>query len=502
MLNDSPLCVRGLRVLRWVILALVAPAIWACSSHALEAPIVDPTQVVNHPVPGPINRSIDILFMIDDSTSMSTMQTKLQAQLPTFMNVLESLPMVPSLHIAVVSSDMGAQSDVQASIACSATGDGGRFFSQPEGTCTATTLTSGATYISDQDNMPNFTGDIAQVFQCIALLGQGGCGFEHQLASIDRALGADGLGPAPASNARFLRQNAYLGIVLLTNEDDCSAPADTTLYSLNGGAQDITNPMGPVANYRCNRFGHLCRDGGGPLQPPPLNPPADATGDPPTLTLTDCQSNDDGGMLTPVSRFVSDIRALKGDPDNDILVAAVAGPTTPYTVEWRPDPDNPSSGQLWPEVGHACGPTADGSFADPSVRIGQFVKAFGKNGVLSSICDASYGEAMAGIAARLVQFIRPTCVTDRLQIDSRGNPDCSVVNHVTSNGQKMEIAVPNCAENGNAAPCWTLTAGGADCAAETLELAISTDPSNPNPESLSSTIECAVCTPGVAAPGC
>jgi hypothetical protein len=30
---------------------------------------------------------------------------------------------------------------------------------------------------------------IATVFQCIALLGEAGCGFEHHLAAIDRALG-------------------------------------------------------------------------------------------------------------------------------------------------------------------------------------------------------------------------------------------------------------------------------------------------------------------------
>ena len=80
-----------------------------------------------------------------------------------------------------------------------------------------------------------------------------GCGFEHQLASIDRALGADGQGPAPATNLGFLRSEAYLGIVMLTNEDDCSAPASNVplpVYSLNDGMQSISNPDGPIANYR------------------------------------------------------------------------------------------------------------------------------------------------------------------------------------------------------------------------------------------------------------
>src|SRR6185312_16259876 len=101
--------------------------------------------------------------------------------------------------------------------------------------------------------------------------------------------------PTPGS----LRDDAELAIVLLTNEDDCSAPANTALYSLNVGGsnqQNIANALGPIANYRCNQFGHLCTDPNSAtptaLVPPPLNPPADAQGSAtaPTLDLTNCES--------------------------------------------------------------------------------------------------------------------------------------------------------------------------------------------------------------------
>ncbi len=50
------------------------------------------------------------------------------------------------------------------------------------------------------------------------------------------------------------------------------------------------------------------------------------TGTTPTLDMTNCMSNDTGsGLLTPVSQFISDIKALKTDPDNQILVAAITG---------------------------------------------------------------------------------------------------------------------------------------------------------------------------------
>ena len=253
---------RCWRVLRWVGLAAAGASLWACTSRTMEAPTIVPSVQQQWLFTQKINNNLDILFMIDNSKSMTAMQQKLLAQLPSFMNVLENLPIKPNLHVAVVSSDMGAKSD-NALQSCTPLGNQGDFFSQPEGSCLATTLAAGDTFISDVDGVSNFTDPIASVFQCIGFLGATGCGFEHQLASIDRALGADGLGPVPSMNAGFLRPDASLGIVMLTNEDDCSAPTDTTIYSLNGSPQSITNPDGPIADYRCNggpRGGHLCKD--------------------------------------------------------------------------------------------------------------------------------------------------------------------------------------------------------------------------------------------------
>ncbi|HEY4186222.1 MAG TPA: hypothetical protein VGP07_14190 [Polyangia bacterium] len=381
-------------------------------------------------VVGPFGNNVDILMMIDNSSSMTLMQQKLTAQLPTFILSLQSLPTPPNLHLAVVSSDLGAPGDLTASIGCTAQGDQGDFQFMPRGTCTNTTLAANATFISDVNMMPNYTdSSLGDVVQCISLLGDRGCGFEHQLGSIDRALGADGLGPMPTTNAGFLRPNAYLVILILTNEDDCSAPPDTTIYSLGNFMQNISNPDGPIANYRCNggpRGAHLCQDphAANPtaLIVPPLTPPGDAQGPAtmPTLDLTACQDNETGtSALTSVSRFVADVKALKADPDNEILVAAIAGPTVPYTVSWVPAQagQNTTAGELWPQIEHSCGPssfndvnpeatqlTTDQSFGDPAVRITQFTSAF-HNNVLGSICAASFAPTMNAIAAQIGQLI-------------------------------------------------------------------------------------------------
>ena len=224
MSGRSSLLSHPWRVLRWVALAAAVPAVWACTSRTLEAPAVTPTQAFTNKVTQKINSNIDILFMIDNSSSMTSMQQKLLTQLPVFMQVLAALPMgLPSVHVAVVSSDMGAPSD--SVIGCTNTGDDGTFFTAPKGTCTANDFTNPSDlYITDDaagatKNFSDADGTtgagLAKVFSCIALLGSSGCGFEHQLASIDHALGADAVEPraeqleGDAADIRTTRQRPF-----------------------------------------------------------------------------------------------------------------------------------------------------------------------------------------------------------------------------------------------------------------------------------------------------
>ena len=253
----------------------------------VDSPVESTTAAVTAAATGTSPGNLDVLFMIDNSSSMTVMQQKLASQIPGFITALQNLPSgLPNIHIAVVSSDMGAPGDSTSSILCTSaaiTGsfgseptiavspaqqlgpDGGAAGGAPGGNdagapgCAGASLNSGATFISNVDGVANYTGDLSTLLSCMTALGDTGCGFEHQLASISRALGADG-SPAPASNAGFLRPDAQLAIIVLSNEDDCSAPVNTPLYSLNGYQQNISNPLGPIANYRCNQFGHLCVD--------------------------------------------------------------------------------------------------------------------------------------------------------------------------------------------------------------------------------------------------
>jgi hypothetical protein len=152
--------------------------------------------IIEFPAPG--NRDVDLLFMVDDSTSMAPLQQKLIAAFPAFIDALKGFPGgLPNLHIAVVSSSMGAGRNTAVDH-CPPGGDQGIFHTQPLGaTCAKASLAAGQTFIITGAGGPNFTGDVSDMFSCIAALGQGGCGFEHQFESVLRALGADGAA-APA----------------------------------------------------------------------------------------------------------------------------------------------------------------------------------------------------------------------------------------------------------------------------------------------------------------
>ena len=77
--------------------------------------------------------------------------------------------------------------------------------------------------------------------------------------------------------------------MLITDEDDCSAPDDTDLFDPSQTL--VTDPLGPIDSYRCNEFGHLC-DG----VPPPRTMAA--------MNLQNCTSNENG-KLTRIADFVS-----------------------------------------------------------------------------------------------------------------------------------------------------------------------------------------------------
>jgi hypothetical protein len=339
-------------------------------------------------------RKLDLLFMIDNSSSMGPMQMALANAFPAFLEALAALPGgTPSLHIAVVSSSMGAGLfvDVPGCESKPYQNDEGRFHHlgvSPAGCAEP----SGGFIVADPAGN-NFTGSLAEVFGCIARIGDTGCGFEHPFASVRAALGR-AQNPADSESYGFLRPDAHLGVVMLTNEDDCSVPRDSTLYDPRQSHN--TDPLGGLqTGYRCQEFGLLC-DG--------RKPPRIVTGDTPLMS---CASAEDG-VLFRVSEFVAFLRSVKPDPGQVSLVA-LGGPTEPYVVELRENVQTTDgSRESQAAVAHSCGPRmiTPGSgtvFADPSVRIKQAIDSFGDHGAFGSVCSADLGAEVRRLAQAIAR---------------------------------------------------------------------------------------------------
>jgi hypothetical protein len=341
---------------------------------------------------------LDLLFMVDDSSNMNQVQDNLAINFPVFVNILESLPVRPDLHLAVVTSDMGAGAFTASVPGCMAP-DLGNFVSTPRApadptACATNRLNSGEHFIIDAHGgtQKNYTGDLAPTFGCLAQVGSSGCGFEHQLAAVRAALGDPMMSlPAPAGNANFLRDDAVLGIIWVTNEDDCSAPPNSELFDPNQNS--LSDPLGPLSSFRCTEFGILCSG---------QKPPRQAAG-----PLANCVSNDGAAAtdplhsLVPVQFYRDYFRRVKTIP-NRIFAAAIAAPTDPFVVVV-----DPQTG--FPGLQASCN-TVNGDYGIPGVRLKQLVDSFGANGTYASVCNNSYSDTLSVIANGIGRVLSDSCV--------------------------------------------------------------------------------------------
>jgi hypothetical protein len=401
-------------------------------------------------IPVTVNRDIDILFVIDDSPSMLDKQTNLKTNFPNFINVLNTIEGgLPNVHLGVVSSDLGTKGaeDAQAGPgigagpgSCSGNGKSGNL---QLGLATMTDINGNFiidTLNTDMTRTTNYSGSLGDAFSKLASLGASGCGFEQHLEAAKRALNNN-----PA-NAGFLRPNAFLALVFIQDEDDCSIAKSTMLGS-------DTSTLGPLQSFRCNRFGHVCAQGG--ADPTAMNVIGPKGG---------CTSAPNSQYLTKVADYVTFFKGLKSDPAN-VIVAAISGPTIPYEVELRTPP---GGGSAIPAVAHSC--TYNGAtgpeVADPSVRLKEFLDQFPNRSTFSTICQQDLSGALIQIAQLLKTVIGSPCIDGKLaDVDPQtAGPqyDCSV-SDVRNYGKanQSEHIIPQCNNQQNPEastnlPCWAI----------------------------------------------
>jgi hypothetical protein len=450
-----------------------ALAVSSCGIDRTVA-IVEPQQgnVTFKDIPVTLNRDVDILFLIDDSPSMADKQANLIANFHRFIEVLETIDGgLPNVHIAVATSDLGTKgADDSAPLGSIIYGDNGSTCQgygkdgRPE--------TNGApiqghylidTLNDDGTRTRNYTGDLVDVFTQMASVGQSGCGFEQHLEAIHRALDNN------PTNAGFLRPSAYLAVVILGDEDDCSIAHSTMLGT-------DTNTYGPLASFRCTRFGVTCDEDGATADE--MNTPG---------MKSSCHSNESKQYLTDVQRYIDFVKGLKSDPKN-VVVADIGAPASSVEV----DLVGPTGGEV-PALAHSCMYTDSSNMlevGDPTVRVNQFLQGFPDRNTFQDICAQDLSGGLAQLGELLKQVIGDPCITGQLlDVDptTAGDQYECQVSDVEYWGTTDQREVPVAACDNAAAPassstlpCWHVVEDDQHCLVGShLELKI--ERANPPP---------------------
>ena len=402
----------------------------------------------------PVSTDIDILFVIDNSGSTSDKQTVFAANFPRFVDALDNfVGGRPNLHIGVVSTTVDIGVDGFGGPCHPAANDDGRLHNTPS---TAGCPTPTDHFISDiaspAGRVTNYTGTLSDTLSCVAQLGASGCGFEAPLEAMKRAL--DG---SHAENAGFLRDGAYLAVVILTDEDDCSVH-DKSLFSIDGadaGPGDFR--CQPMVAYNCDA---------------PISPTTPGT-------YTNCSVRTSSYLEDP-SAYYEFLQTVK--PPGHSVVAVIGGDraTTIKTGEITDPFMQPLA--LLP----SCEATLNGHHAigRPANRLGDFLDRFGGDGLFRTVCQSDYSQTLADIGSLLFTEISPCLVgnidtTDRNDADPGVQPDCTVSDvQVHDTGDDSEQVIPACAMSapevpaaGGARPCWWVKSNPGACATATgLEL--------------------------------
>jgi len=422
-----------------------------CPDRTISEVTPQQGRVETKDIPVAVNRDIDILFLIDDSVSMADKQKNLASNFPNFINVLSTIPGgLPNVHIGVVTSDLGAvgaDGTTQAGLSgqtggCNTTG--GKNGNLQLGMATSADVQG--QFISDlaqgAGRQTNYTGTLGNVFSKMAQVGAAGCGFEQHLEAAKRALS-----PTTSANQGFLRASAYLAIIFIQDEDDCSLAH----ASLLGGD---TGSLGTLASFRCTRFGVTCDVGG--QTPDQMN----SVG-----TKDQCHSNDTGQFLTKVADYVTFFKSLKPDDPDNVIVAGIAGVTSPFQVANLPPPNQPT-GTPFNQLVHSCNyQGADGlEVADPAVRLSTFLTSFPNRNAFTTVCQQDLTDGLTIIAQLLKTVIGDPCIEGELAMPI----DCQVsdvINPNKANAQETVLPACNADSNPTNIPCWHLLPDAANCPA-------------------------------------
>lgn len=294
------------------------------------------------------------------------------------------------------------------------------------------------------------TGQIPprEALGCLIPQGIAGCEFGQPLEALHTAL--DRMEDPEDPGFGFLREDAHLLVLVVTDGVDCSAQ-DVSIFDPQGAKTFWGDPGAMQATQAvCWNAGVACSGGPG--------------------TYDDCAPTDlaaDGspadaaaGVLHSLSRYearLAQVRAdkLAVDPDLQVVVAGIAGvpegyPNTPLVYA---DADAPFLDAYG--IGPGCG-SVDDAFAIPPVRVRALAQAFAPakqakgESNLASACAADPAPGLDPVRAILPVGLEPLCVEACVQDHVTSVPGVQPECEVAWIDDDTLVEIPHCGVSGGA----------------------------------------------------
>jgi hypothetical protein len=304
-----------------------------------------------------VPRKLDLLLVVDTSPAMQqTLAAVSQAAANRATLLLDEAGRVPDVRIGFLAADLGGGPS------CAAPADAAQLLHQPR---VAGCPSPREPWIAASAGATNITGctssDVATcvdaAFRCISPQTAAGCVFTQPLETLRRAVD-----PTSGTSSGFVRSDALLAVVFITDQDDCSAARPAVLDP------DATPTFGGADAFRCFLAGVQCV----------VSP------DDPRTPGTRSGCNPSGAWLQPAFQYVDFLRQLK--PDGWLIVGLVAASREPVTV---------IATAQGPQLAASCD-SADGR-GTPPIRLRSVVDVFGTSSFVRSICQRDcYEQALAG----------------------------------------------------------------------------------------------------------
>ena len=209
------------KLLKILVVGLVFPFMGACGGDESSFSLLADADIFQQASGS--NDKVDILWVIDNSGSMATSQSNLANNMNSFISEFQSKNL--DFRMTVIGTDSFRQ-QFGGSNVCSDLRDGPVRYNFSTNTCQETGTHNGYPIITPG------TPDMLNSFLNNVLQGTQGYGDERPFQSISTSLSS-------ANNSAFLRNDSFLSVIILTDEDDFSHDGSNNLQN---NSQGVNHP--------------------------------------------------------------------------------------------------------------------------------------------------------------------------------------------------------------------------------------------------------------------